>query len=179
ADRMPFLPHAKIEKAILAAGLDYTFLRPAFFFQNLSTTYARMIRETGEVALPVGRARMSWIDSRDIGAAGAIALMGEEHRNKAYTLTEKAYDFDQVAAIFARELNRPIRYTRPSVFRYRRLMRSLGAPEGIINLTTMMYVMARLGLSADVTDDLGRILGREPLSMAQFVRDYAAVWTPG
>ncbi|MFZ5814943.1 MAG: SDR family oxidoreductase, partial [Bacillota bacterium] len=42
ADRMPFLPHAKIEKAILAAGLDYTFLRPAFFFQNLSTTYARM-----------------------------------------------------------------------------------------------------------------------------------------
>ncbi|MFZ5827316.1 MAG: SDR family oxidoreductase [Bacillota bacterium] len=176
AEHVSILPHARIEKAILASGMAYTFLRPAFFFQNLSTTFRRMIAETGEIALPLGRSRMSWIDSRDIGAAAAIALTRAEHRNRAYTLAEQAYSVAQLAEAFTSGLGRPIRYPRPSFWAYRRQMRRYGLPEGLVNLTTMMFLIARLGLSAAVPDDLHLILGRRPLGPAEFVRDHAHLW---
>lgn len=176
AERLTFLPHARIEKAVLASGMAYTFLRPAFFFQNLSTTFRRMIAETAEIALPLGGARMSWIDGRDIGAAAALALTRSGHRNRAYTLSEKAYNLAELAERFTHALGRPIRYPRPSFWAYRRQMRRYGHPDGLINLTTMMFLMARLGLSATVTDDLAQILGRPPLGAAEFARDHAHLW---
>ena len=176
AEHVSILPHARIEKAILASGMAYTFLRPAFFFQNLSTTFRRMIAETGEIALPLGRSRMSWVDARDIGVAAAIALTRMEHRNRAYTLTEQAYTVAELAEVFTHGLGRPIRYPRPSFWAYRRQMRRYGLPAGLINLTTMMFLIARLGLSAAVTGDLPQILGRRPLGPAEFVRDHAHLY---
>ena len=35
----PFTLHHKIEKLIVEAGIPYTFMRPSFFTQNLSTTH--------------------------------------------------------------------------------------------------------------------------------------------
>ncbi len=178
ADTMPFLPHAKIEKWLMASGMAWTMLRPTFFMQNLSTTYRQMIRETGEIALPVGKGRMSYIDCRDIAGAALATLKGKEHWNKGYTLAEEAYSYAEIAVIFTRELGREICYPSPSLWRYRRQMKGDGFPAGIINLTSMMYIMGRLGLSAGVTDDLERLLGRTPTSMAQFVRDHAELWMP-
>jgi len=178
ADSMPFLPHAKIEKWLMASGMAWTMLRPTFFMQNLSTTFRQLIRERGEIALPVGKGRMSYIDTRDIAAAALTTLQGRAHLNKGYTLTEEAYSCTEIAAVFTQELGREIRYPSPSLWRYRRFMKGYGLPSEVVNLTSMMFLMGRLGLSAGVTDDLKRLLGREPTSMAQFVRDHAGLFAP-
>jgi uncharacterized protein YbjT (DUF2867 family) len=39
------VPHARVEKALRASALDWTFVRPSFFMQNLSTTH-RQRRES-------------------------------------------------------------------------------------------------------------------------------------
>ncbi|KQQ62564.1 NmrA family NAD(P)-binding protein [Microbacterium sp. Leaf320] len=50
------MPHYRVEKYLEAVGAPFTFLRPNFFMQNLSTTYREDIRDRDEIYLPAGRA---------------------------------------------------------------------------------------------------------------------------
>lgn len=56
-------PHHAVEQYIRTTDVPYTFLRPNFFMQNLSTTYAEEIRNDGEITLPAGRSRTAFIDA--------------------------------------------------------------------------------------------------------------------
>jgi len=175
-ERNRFVPHFKIEQHIQASGLPYTFLRPTYFMQNLSTTYRMSIRN-GEIPLPTGRGKMSFIDARDIAAVAAKVLSEDGHVNRAYTLTgSEAYDYFQVAGIFSEVLGKPIRFTRPSFMAYRGAMAAQGMPRALINVTTVMYLIARLGLSATLTADTRTLLGRPPITLREFVRDHADSW---
>lgn len=176
-ERNPFVPHYKIEQYIRAAGLPYTFLRPTYFMQNFSTTYREMIRSFHEIGLPTGKGRMSLIDARDVAAVAAKALTEAGHEYRAYTLTgREAPDLETVARTFSEVLGREIRFTNPSIRAYRRRMAEMGFALALINVTTMMYLIARLGLSATITPEIEQLLGRPPISLAEFVRDYAHLW---
>ena len=76
----PRVPHYAAEQHIKTAGVPYTFLRPSFFMQNLNTTHRAEIREHDEIYLPVGKARTSFIDTRDIGAVAAKVLSDDGAR---------------------------------------------------------------------------------------------------
>ena len=89
-EKNTIVPHAKVEAAILAAGVPYTFLRPSFFMQNLSTTHRDEIRDGSEIFVPAGHGATSFIDARDIAAVAALALTEDGHANKAYPLTGSA-----------------------------------------------------------------------------------------
>lgn len=74
-------PHHAVEKQLRALKAPFTFLRPNFFMQNLSTTYAAEIRDRSEIAVPAGRARTAFIDvdidididTDDVGRGAACA----------------------------------------------------------------------------------------------------------
>src|SRR5687768_3476005 len=51
-----FIPHYKIEKLILGSKIPFTFLRPAYFMQNFTTTLRKDIVENKMIFLPAGRA---------------------------------------------------------------------------------------------------------------------------
>lgn len=80
-------PHHAVERYLRESGSPYTFLRPNFFMQNLSTTYAGPIRERGEIFVPAGRSRTAFIEARDVGRAAAATLTQPGHTRKAYTLS--------------------------------------------------------------------------------------------
>lgn len=85
AEKNPILPHRRIEQHLEAAGPAWTFLRAGFVMQNLSTTHRPEIRDEGVIAVPAGRGKTSFVDARDIAAAGAIVLAEPGHRNRAPT----------------------------------------------------------------------------------------------
>jgi len=177
-EKNPFVPHAKVEQCLKASGVAYTMLRPTYFMQNLSTTYREMIRQAGEIALPTARGKMSFIDARDIAAVAATCLTQPGHENKVYTLTgSEAYDYWEVARLFTEELGRPVTFTNASFGQYRRRMAALGMNQGLINVTTVMYLLARMGLSAGLTAETEQLLGRAPITMRQFIRDHAHLWS--
>ena len=172
-----FVPHAKVEDALMDSGVPYTMLRPTYFMQNFSTTYREMIRRDGEIALPTGKGKMSLIDARDIAAVAALCLTEPGHENKAYTLTgSEAYNFWEIARILSEGLERTVTFPNPSFFQYRRRMKAMGMNSGLINVTSMMYLIARLGLSAGLTSETQRLLGRPPIPFLQFVKDHRGVW---
>jgi uncharacterized protein YbjT (DUF2867 family) len=171
------VPHYKIEQAILKAGIQYTFLRASFFMQNLSTTHASEIRNQDVIALPVGNARTSFIDVRDIAAVAVCALTEAGHANQSYTLTGvEALNYDEVAAKLSTSLGRPIRYTRPSIlnFIWRQLKAGQALPYTLV--MTALYTITRLGNASSVTTDTQQILGREPIRFDQFASDYRQSW---
>jgi uncharacterized protein YbjT (DUF2867 family) len=173
------VPHHKIEKLIQELGVRYTFLRASFFMQNLSTTQAAEIRECGEIGLPVGKAKTSFVDVRDIADVAVCALTENGHENKKYTLTgQEALDYDQVATKLSRILGRSIRYTNPSVIRFIGRQLRAGQQWGYTLVVAALYTITRLGNAKEITRDIETVLGRSPITFDQFAQDYSACWQP-
>lgn len=176
-EKNPFVPHYKIEKYIKESGISYTFLRASFFMQNLDTTHRKDIKERNEIFLPAGKGKTSFIDVRDIAEVATMSLTEDGHQNKAYSLTGKeALDYYDVAEIFSHTLKRNIKYTKPSVFRFFYRMKKRGMKTGYILVMIALYTTARIGLAKKTTEDLKKLLNKEPISFEQYVRDYRDCW---
>lgn len=172
-EKNPVVPHRKIEEMIRNLGFQFTFLRPSFFMQNLNTTHREDIAFRNELYMPVGNAKTSFIDTRDIGEIAAICLTEEEHLNKSYTITgNEAITYDEVATILSEVLNRQITYKNPNIFEFRNSLIKRGTPKQFANVMTMLYTMTKLGTAQKVTDDAERILNRKPITFKQYAVDY-------
>ena len=177
AEENPLVPHRKIEKHLLASGMAWTFLRPSYFMQNLSTTHRRDVRERDEVFVPAGHGKTSLVDARDVAATAAKALTEEGHAGRAYALTgAEALGYDAVAGVLSDVLGRRIAYANPSPLRFAYRMVRCGYPLGFVLVMVGIYTVARFGLAATVTPDLARLLGRPPTGFRTFAEDYRACW---
>jgi len=174
------VPHYKIEQWLRASGMEYTFLRCSFFMQNLNTTHRAEIADRDEIFVPVGAAKTSFIDARDIGAVTALALTEAGHANKAYDLTgPEALDYYQVAEAFSQVLGRKITYRRPSTLGYFARQLRQGSNPMFALVTTWLYTNTRKGMAASVTGEVERLLGRKPLALRQYIEDYQECWKRG
>lgn len=170
ADKLPFTPHAQLEKHLSGNGAAFTFLRPSFFMQNLTTTHLPELRK-GIIAVPAGNGRTSFVDADDVGEAAAIVLTENGDDNRAYELTgPEALTYHEVAEVFTRVTGRLYRYTSPSPLAFYRQMRRHGAGRAETLIMEGIYATARLGLAKHVSEDLRVLLGRPASSIEDFAR---------
>lgn len=179
ADRNPVVPHRRIEDELTSRGPAWTFLRPSFFMQNLSTTHRQDVAERDEIFVPAGRGRTSFVDTRDIAEVAAKVLTEPGHENRAYELTgSEALCYDEVAGILSSVLGREIRYANPPALRFWRRMRARGMAPGYVLVMIALYTVCRLGLAQRVTPEMERLLGRAPRTFRVFAADHAEAWAP-
>lgn len=81
--------HAAVEQRVRELGIGHTFLRPDLFFQGL-LAFAPGVADRGVLPAPIGGARVSAVDVRDIAAVGAAVLAGASHLGQALTITGPA-----------------------------------------------------------------------------------------
>ena len=176
-ERARFVPHYKVETYLRASGQAWTFLRCSFFMQNLNTTHRTEIRERDEIFVPVGGARTSFINVRDIAAVAAVALSESGHAGQAYDLTgSKALDYWQVAEVMSQILARNITYRNPNPVAFLATHVRRGTPLMFALVMTGLYLSTRNGMAERVTGEVERLTGHPPITFAQYVRDYQAVW---
>jgi uncharacterized protein YbjT (DUF2867 family) len=176
ADTTKMVPHYTVERAIEASGVPYTFLRAAYFAQNLCrdiTTHAVDIARDDEIFIPAGKGKTSFVDSRDV-AEVAVKVMRNPvaHARQGYVLTgPEAIDFYEVAARFTTVLGRTIRYRAPSFLRF---WRTVGPRVTWDTLFFMsgVYFLTRIGKNAPMTDTLPRLLGRPATPIETFIADH-------
>lgn len=181
ADKNKIVPHARLEDWLRGSGLDWTFVRPSFFHQNLSTTHAVDIRERSEIVVPAGNGATAFVDVEDVGAVCALVLRNlAEHRDRAWTVTgSAALTYTACATMLSHELGRPVRYTRPGLLRYlRHAHAQLAMPWGMAFVTAAIYSAARLGRASALTDDTRQLLGRDPVDFATFAHRERQAWLP-
>lgn len=177
-EKAKYVPHYRVETYLHQLGLQTTFLRCSFFMQNLNTTHRREIKDCNEIFVPVGNARTSFIDVRDIGAVAAVTLTGEGHAGYNYDLTGwESLDYWEVAHILSDVLGRTITYCNPNPFYF--LIETLrrGTPLIFALVQLGLYTSTRFGMAKDVTPAVENLLGRKPTSFRQYVLDYKDTWS--
>lgn len=179
AEKNRIVPHAALETWLRDSDVEWTFVRPSFFMQNLSTTHAVDIRTTDSIVVPAGGGATAFVDAEDVAAVVATALLDPAtHKRKAWTVTgSEALTYFQVAALLGDVLGRRITYAKPGILTYaRHAKRQLGMPAAMIAVTTAIYTTARLGKAAGLTDDFTTVTGRKPATFADFAVRERNVW---
>ena len=168
----------KVERAVMGSGLEWTILRPNWFMQNFSESFfLPPILERGELLAPAGDAAVSFIDSRDIAAVAAAALTEEGHASAEYTLTGgHALTFGEVADAIGETAGREVRYLDVTPEEMRRVIVETGIPEDYVGMLLDLFEGIRAGWVAPVSDAVERVLGRSPISFAEYARDHADAW---
>lgn len=174
AERLSFVPHHKIEELILKSGINYTFLRPAYFMQNFTTTLKRDIVEERRIFLPAGDAVFTLVDVKDVGEVAAKVLLApEQHHNRAYDLTNwEQLTFTQMASILSATLGRDITYSRPILLRFCWDKWRGGTPVSYIMVMVLLHYLPRYQPTPATSEWVARITGRPPRSFAEFVADH-------
>jgi uncharacterized protein YbjT (DUF2867 family) len=177
ANADPAAPLRQAELHLERSGLGWNIIRPNWFMQNFNTFWLAGIRAEGTIALPVGRAKGSFIDARDIAAVAASLLNRDDLADRDFDLTgAEALDHDEVAAILSRETGRTIRFQdiTPEAMRAGLLQAGLPAPYAEFLVLILGYFKA--GYSERSTDAVQSITGRAPRRFADYARDYRKSW---
>ncbi|MGL4610914.1 MAG: NmrA family NAD(P)-binding protein [Trueperaceae bacterium] len=184
AEKNPVVPHYSLERHLEKSGMTYTFLRAAFFMQNLSTTHREDIAQHSDIFIPAGQGKTAFIDVRDIAAVAVKALSAPHEdverlglKNQGVELTgSEALGYQDIAAILSEVLGRPITYGNPSNRKFGRVWKERGYPLAQILVMEALYTVAKLGLAGRLTPATEQILGRAPITFRQFAEDYKHVW---
>jgi uncharacterized protein YbjT (DUF2867 family) len=171
---------AAAERALGDAGLEWTVLRLRWFFQNFSEDFLRDPVLSGEVRLPAGEGTEAFIDADDIAAVAVAALTEKGHDGHVYELSgPRLMTFADAVAEIAEATGRVIRYVPLSAEEYADEQRTQGVPEEWVQLSVDLYAHARSGGLSTLTDDVRKVLGRQPRDFTEYARAAAAqgAWT--
>jgi len=172
-EKSKIIPHHKIEKLIVDSEIPYTFLRPAYFMQNFTTTLRNDLVNKRQIYLPAGNAKFTLIDVRDIGSVAASVVSNvSQHVNKSYELTcKEKLNFLQMAKKLSEHLGIQIQYRSPDLISFFFRKRKERIPIMLIGVMIMLHYFPRFQKEPDVTDWVERLTGKEAITFEQFVND--------
>jgi uncharacterized protein YbjT (DUF2867 family) len=161
--------HGKGDRQLARSGLGHVLIRPQWFNQNF-LTYC----PGGMIRLPAGEARLPFVDVRDIAAVTIKALSEPGHNGKAYVLTgPEALNHAEVADILSEATGKRFVYEDIPPETYRRQLIAEGASDYSADLILNLFVRMRRQGTAEVHDDIRKVLGRPAIAFREFARDFA------
>ena len=170
-------PMRKAERRLEASHLPYNIIRPNWFMQNFNTFWLHGILNGGTIGLPVGTAKGSFIDARDISAVAAALLTRDDLANQEFDLTgAQALDHDQVAAILSGVTGKSIRFQDIAPEAMLAGLVGAGVPPNYAEFLVMILGYFKAGYSERTTDAVQKITGQAPRSFAAYAADYRQAW---
>ena len=178
AESSSLIPHHKIEKLIVESGIPYTFLRPAYFMQNFSTTLRQDLVAHARVFLPAGKAQFTLIDVEDVAAVAAEVLAAPApHAFQAYALTNnEQLSFGEMTAVLSEVLGKEIRYISPNLIRFYYKKIAEGIPSAFVLVMIMLHSLPRFQSVPPLSDWIEKLTGKPPRSFRDFVKAHKALW---
>ena len=171
------IPLRRAELHLERAGLAWNVIRPNWFMQNFHTFWLHGIQTQGQIFLPVGHAKGSFIDTRDIAAVAAKLLSSDDFVNAAHDLTgSESLDHTQVAAILSAAAGRTIGYTDIPQDAMRQGLLGAGLPADYAEFLLVILGAFKAGYSERITDGVQRITGKAPIRLEQYAQDFKAHW---
>ncbi|MEV6769284.1 NAD(P)H-binding protein [Nocardia sp. NPDC051030] len=162
--------HREVEHAIVAAGLDHTFLRPYAFHQNL-LRLAPMIAYTGMFTGTTGDHPLNMVDARDVADVAAVALTTRHTRGQALVLTgPEPISYPEVARLLT-ALGRPTRYLNLSPDQMRRDLDRTEQPSWLVDHLLEIQALTRTHRETP-TPTVRTVTGHEPLRLVDFLTEH-------
>lgn len=172
AEKSKIIPHNKIERMINDYELDYIFLRPSYFMQNLTTTLINDINIKRQIILPSGKAKFNWIDIENIGEAAAILLdKFEDYKNKAIEITGlENEDFETVTRLINSSITDPIKFKNVNPIRFYQIKKRDGMAKGMIIVMAILHFLPRFQKEPQISDFYERLTGKKPTDLKTFIK---------
>ena len=162
-----------VEEALFESGMDFTILQPAMFMQNLDGARGAML-QSGKLTMPYSkRAKVSYVDYRDVAEAAALAMTGDALGYGTFELAAPGMvDRVGMAEMAGAALGRTVEADELSP---REWAANSGMPEGPFRegLLRMMEHYDEHGFPGGNALVLRAILGREPRTLEQYFRELA------
>lgn len=169
--------HHEVDELVRGGPFSSTFLKPHLFMQNLLRA-AEAVRQEGKLSAPMGKDRFPLVDTRDVGAAAAIVLVDPAaHSGKEYALTgPAAVSYHDVATQLAVVAGHAVNYEAVAPGEFEKRLREAGMPDwrafDLANIASAYSVPEN-----DVSPDLELLLGRQPTTLTQFLKDHEGAYT--
>lgn len=170
-DASDAIPFRQLELQLERSGTPFVILRPNWFSDNFATYWARGV-QAGEIRVPAGEGKTSFIDARDIAAAAAGALVTSRHDGKAFAPTgSRAYSYAEAAALLSEALGRTIRYSSIDDRTFIAETVAGGLSQGYAELLAAIFHPVAEGWVAATTDAVETLSGNRPRSLEESIGD--------
>jgi uncharacterized protein YbjT (DUF2867 family) len=168
------IPYRQVEIALEQSGVPYVILRPNWFSDNFHTFWKAGI-DHGQIAVPAGDGKSSFIDARDIAESAAAALTSDKFDNKAFNLTgPEALDYAQAAKIISSVVGKDIAYNAIDDKTFIGILTGAGAPADYAAFLASIFYPVRQGWTSLVTPDVEILTGTPARSFEAYAKDNAA-----
>jgi uncharacterized protein YbjT (DUF2867 family) len=172
--------HWLAEQALAWSELPVVTVRPTVFLEGFFLRLAATgVRDSNELALPLGNGKTSPISAVDVARAVSEILNDPTpHIGQVYNLTGfESADLDHYAQVFSQALGRTIRYRNVPLSGWVDTLRQFGVPTHLVNHLAVMAELHAQGRYDRMTDDLFKLTGNRPTSLYDFVKLHAAEFT--
>ena len=168
------IPYRQVEIALERSGTPYVILRPNWFADNFHTFWKAGI-DHGQIAVPAGVGKSSFIDARDIAASVVSALASSAFDGKAFNLTgPEALSYAQAAVILSEVIGKPITYNAVDDATFIGILTGAGVPVDYATFLASIFYPVREGWTAAVSGDVETLTGKPPRSLQRYAVDYVA-----
>lgn len=172
AEKSKVIPHNKIERLIVESGLDYIFIRPSYFMQNLTTTLLADIKTKRKIILPSAKAKFNWIDIENIGEASSILIdRFSEFRNQKIEITGyENENFYRVVDLINSSIKRPITFSSVNPLTFYRIKKNDGMAKGMIIVMILLHFLPRFQKEPIVSKFYEKLTGKKPTRLIDFIQ---------
>ncbi|MBI9114853.1 NmrA family NAD(P)-binding protein [Sanguibacter suaedae] len=166
--------HAAVEQHAFASGLDVTALRPNLFMQGLLAV-SSIVRSAQILPAPVGDARVSLVDVRDIGDVAAHALTSPASLGVQTLTGPDSLTHAELAGRLSSATGHEVRFedTAPAAFGE---MLTGVLPRWQVEGLLEDYAHYARGEAAEVSSTVPDVLGRPARTFADFALENTAAF---
>ena len=158
-----------------ASGLAYTLVAHPPFIESIPFYLGGNALETG-VHTPAGSGKAGFASRDDLAEAHAVVLSQDGHAYKSYALYgDPAVSFADIARILSDVSGKPVPFVAGTDQDYIDHLMAAGLPEPAARFALGWVEGINAGAWSGKTSDLEQLIGRKPMTVAEFLRhDHAA-----
>lgn len=162
--------HKATEEIIRNSGLTCTMLRCNSYHENYQSVLTTA-PQTGSIIGSVHHGRVASAARADYAEAAAVALTTHGHDNAVYELTgDTAWTYPELAAAVSEVTGAAVTYRDLSSDEHAATLRAQGLDEETIAFLVQLDADLAAGVSAEVTDDLRRLIGHPTTPLVDGLR---------
>ncbi len=167
------LAHIAAEDAIMESGMNWTFVRPSFFMQNLRGTVAQA-RATGKLSMPMGDGTVALTDCTDAGAfiAHVLTTEPEQHYGQCYDITgpDDVMNFHEIAKLIGEFIGQDVEYDDCDPAAFQEAIRPYHRNQWHSDAVAFLFAEIANGATPGIkTNTFQEIMGRPGNSFKDFL----------
>jgi len=172
------LAHIASEDAIMASGLNWTFVRPSFFMQNFRGSLAAA-EATGKLSMPMSDGTVAVTHTADAGEFIAHVLTDEnsaQHYGKCYDITgpDPVMDFNDIAKVIGEVIGKEVEYDDCDADAFQEAIRPFHRNQWHSDAVAYLFAEIANGNTPGIkTNTFQEMMGKPGTSLKEYLQSLA------